>query len=86
MESQNISYNRSQGLKLLQIFRIITKKFCRKLSFTSFDWLRVTFSRSNALFEQLNKNRITIELSRDSRIDFLTILIDRAKVSTNWKY
>ena len=82
MESQNISYNRSQSLKLLQTSRTITKKLCRKLSFMSFDWLRVTFNRSNALFDQTNKNQITIELSRDSKIDFLTISIDQAKVLT----
>ena len=83
MESQNISYNRSQSLKLLQTCRTITKKLCRKLSFMSFDRLRVTFNRSNALFDQTNKNQITIELSRDSRIDFLTISINRAKALTN---
>ena len=52
----------------------------------SFDQSRVPFDWSNALFDQSNRNRIAIESSKDSRIDFLTISIDQAKVSTDWKY
>ena len=51
----------------------------KRISFMSFDWLRIPFDWSNALFDWSNKNRASIEIGRDSRIDFLTILIDQAK-------
>ena len=40
----------------------------------------------NALFDRSNKNRASIETGRDSKIDFITILINWAKASTNQKY
>ena len=52
----------------------------------SFDRLRGPFDWSNALFIRLNRNRIVIEPSGNSRIIFLTILINRVKVSTDRKY
>ena len=41
------------------------------LVFSSFNQLRDHFDRSNALFDQLNRNRIAIKSSRDSMIIFL---------------
>ena len=67
--------NRLQCLKLFQTFRTVTRKF----NFMSFNQSRVPFDR-------LNRNRASIEIGRDSRIDFLTISIDRVKVSIDWKY
>ena len=86
IESQNISQNRSQDLKPFQTFKIVTRKFCKKFSFTSFDRSRIPFDWSNALFIRSNRNRASIEIGKDSMIDFLTISIDWAKVLTNWKY
>ena len=60
-------------MKPLQTFRAVTRKFYRKFSFSSFD-------RSNTLFDWWSRNWIAIESSRDSRIIFLIILIDWAKV------
>ena len=73
-------------MKPLQTFRTVTRKFCRKFSFSSFDWSRVPFYRLNALFDWSSRNRIAIESSWDSRIIFLIILIDWAKVSIDRKY
>ena len=49
----------------------------------SLDRSRVPFNRSNALFHRSNINRASIEIGKDSKIDFLTISIDQAKISTD---
>ena len=54
------------------------KKFC----FTIFDRLKVTFDQSSALFDQLNRNWVAIETSKDSRI-FFFYHFDRSSQSFN---
>ena len=44
------------------------KNSVEKSRFMIFDRSKVTFNRSSALFDQLNRNRAVIETSRDSRI------------------
>ena len=51
---------------------------------SSFD--RLKGESSFRSINQSNRNRIAIESNKDSRIDFLNISIDRAKVSTDQKY
>ena len=60
------------------------KNSAEKSCFMIFD-RKVTFNRSSALFDRTNKNQAVIETSRDSKIFFFTISIDRAKVSTDQK-
>ena len=57
-----------------------------KSCFTIFDRSKVTFDRSSVIFEWSNRNRATIETSKNSRIIFFIISIDRANASTNQKY
>ena len=64
-------------MKPLQTIKTVTRKSCRKLRFYEFRSVESSF--------RSNRNRALIEISRDSRIDFLTISIDRAKVSTDRK-
>ena len=73
-------------MKPLQPFRIVTRKILQKIQFSSFNRSRGPFDRSNTLFDWLNRNRIAIETSRNFKIIFRTISIDRAKVLTDWKY
>jgi len=45
----------------------------------------ISWKWSSALFNRSNRNRTTIETSRNSRIIFLPFSIERAKTSTDWK-
>ena len=62
------------------------QKILQKIMFYNFRSIESSFDRSNALFDRSSKNRIAIESSRDSRIIFFIISIDRANASTNQKY
>ena len=61
------------------------KNSAKKICFTIFGRLKVTFDQSSSLFDRLNRNWVAIETSKDSRIFFFTISIDQVKVSTNRK-
>ena len=56
-------------------------EFC----FTIFNWLKITFDQSSALFDQSNRNRTAIKTSKNSRIFSLPFSINWAKVSTDRK-
>ena len=72
-------------MKYFQTLWIVTRKFCRKFNFSSFNWSRVPFDQSNAFFDRSNKNWMAIESSKVLKIIFSIISIDRAKVSTDRK-
>ena len=73
-------------MKSLQLFWIVTRKFCRKSCFMIFNRSKITFNRSSALFDRSNRNQIAIETSRNSKSFFFTIFdrsiqsFDRSKI------
>ena len=72
-------------MKPFQTFRIVTRKLCRTSVCTCLDRSRGIECQSKNLFDWSNKDRTPIETSRNSRIIFLIILINREKGSTNRK-
>ena len=64
----------------------LTENSTKNSVFTTFDRSRVPFDWSNALFDWLNRNQASIEIGKNSKIDFLTISINWAKVLTDRKY
>ena len=55
-------------MKPLQTLWTVTRKLCRKISFTILDRSKITFNWLSIFFDRSNKNRVVIKTSKNSRI------------------